>query len=597
MKKRILLPFVAFVLCLFMITPALAAEGKMNVAVICGTDAAKNSAAKMDKILAKNKMPQWRLNKHVPYYYDCAKRPSSRSSVDKVLDSAFGGSTSSDINYLYVAAHGYSGTSESNKVVYANTGLILGIDAGAEKGVYRFQDLAKKLVGYKGQFVVIMDCCFAENFYTSGIQQYKDHSGRFTVFCSSAQNEYAWGIGHTQFYSLNMANGLTYKSNKKACGADKNKDGFITVKELHNSVKWPELSSVHTYGNTKTELFQFGYLKLSKKSVSVNLDEKKTYNLGSSLKKYNCASKQTVKWKSSNPAVASVNKSGKVTAKKAGSAVITAYLADKNGKMCLGSEASCTVNVKRTKIKLSKTSLTLNKGKSAKITATITGTKKKASWSSSNSAVASVSKGKITAKKAGTAVITAKVNGKTAKCKVTVKKSDYKALYKSFLEKSQVKAGNRSIKPGWFYMLNIDKKGVPELIVTEKTAFPTVTYYVYTVKNGAVKYMGECSLKGMSAPPTLQYSSKYKGIYVGGWINGVGGSWSALYGVSGTKLVRKQHSEEYHSSGDTYYTGTTDGQSKRVTRSQCQAFVKKYFGDLKKYTMKANTAANRNRAF
>ena len=40
MKKRILLPFVAFVLCLFMITPALAAEGKMNVAVICGTDAA-----------------------------------------------------------------------------------------------------------------------------------------------------------------------------------------------------------------------------------------------------------------------------------------------------------------------------------------------------------------------------------------------------------------------------------------------------------------------------------------------------------------------------------------------------------------------------
>lgn len=44
-------------------------------------------------------------------------------------------------------------------------------------------------------------------------------------------------------------------------------------------------------------------------------------------------------------------------------------------------------------------------------------------WKSSNKAVVTVSvAGKLRAKKAGTATITAKVNGKTAKCKVTVSK-------------------------------------------------------------------------------------------------------------------------------------------------------------------------------
>lgn len=72
-------------------------------------------------------------------------------------------------------------------------------------------------------------------------------------------------------------------------------------------------------------------------------------------------------------------------------------------------------------IKLDKTCLTLTKGKAYTLKATVTGTNKAVSWSSSNANVASVDKnGKVTAKTKGTATITAKVDGISAFCEVTV---------------------------------------------------------------------------------------------------------------------------------------------------------------------------------
>ena len=249
-------------------------------------------------------------------------------------------------------------------------------------------------------------------------------------------------------------------------------------------------------------------------------------------------------------------------------------------------------------IRLNVSKVSLNVGGTKRLKATVKGKSRKVVWKSSNRTVATVSNtGKVTAKKAGKAVITARANGKTARCTVTVKKASYKTLYQAFLAKSTVKAGNSTITPAYFRMLNIDKKGVPELIVTERDVFSIGTYHVYTIRNGAVKYMGSCSMKGMSTPPVIKYSSKYKGIYVSGWTNGVGGAWSALHGISGTKLVRKQHAEEYHSFGDSYYIGTTDRQQLTVTRSRCASFVKKYFGNLKTYSMVSNTAENRERYF
>lgn len=80
-----------------------------------------------------------------------------------------------------------------------------------------------------------------------------------------------------------------------------------------------------------------------------------------------------------------------------------------------------TSNVFASTVKLNKTKLTLNVGETA--TLKLTGTKKTVTWSSSKKSVATVSKkGKVSAKKEGTATITAKVSGKKYTCKVTVKK-------------------------------------------------------------------------------------------------------------------------------------------------------------------------------
>ena len=72
------------------------------------------------------------------------------------------------------------------------------------------------------------------------------------------------------------------------------------------------------------------------------------------------------------------------------------------------------------KVKISKTKMTLcvEESKSLKVT----GTSKKVAWTSSNKKVAKVSsKGKVKGLEPGTATITAKVAGKTLKCKVTVR--------------------------------------------------------------------------------------------------------------------------------------------------------------------------------
>lgn len=73
----------------------------------------------------------------------------------------------------------------------------------------------------------------------------------------------------------------------------------------------------------------------------------------------------------------------------------------------------------KAKIKLNKTSIYLQKGKT--FTLKVKGTKKKAKWSSNKKTIATVTKkGKVTAQKTGTAVITAKIGKKKYKCKVKV---------------------------------------------------------------------------------------------------------------------------------------------------------------------------------
>ncbi len=102
---------------------------------------------------------------------------------------------------------------------------------------------------------------------------------------------------------------------------------------------------------------------------------------------------------------------------------VSTYIGSKTVKCVKITVTNPTIAV--TSISLNKTTLSLVKGNSTTLTATINPsnvTNKALTWTTSNSSVATVdSNGKVIAKGAGTATITVKTNnGKTATCKVTV---------------------------------------------------------------------------------------------------------------------------------------------------------------------------------
>lgn len=119
----------------------------------------------------------------------------------------------------------------------------------------------------------------------------------------------------------------------------------------------------------------------------------------------------TISWYSSNSSVASVS-GGTITGKSPGTCTITA--------MANGISKSCSVTVKDTTLKLNANVITLSKGGGYTLVATAMPTTT-ITWSSSNSTIASVSNGRVTAKRAGTCIITAKAHGKSVTCRVTVR--------------------------------------------------------------------------------------------------------------------------------------------------------------------------------
>ena len=263
---------------------------------------------------------------------------------------------------------------------------------------------------------------------------------------------------------------------------------------------WNDFSNKSYGGNfiikafTDNETTTVDVEKVSLNKSATTLTEGESETLTATITPSNATGDKTVKWSSSNEAVATVDSNGKVTAKKAGTAVITAT--SSNGKT-----AGCTVTVKQkeiaiTGISLNKSTTSLTEGESETLTATITPSNatgdKTVKWSSSNGVVAAVdSNGKVTAKKAGTAVITAtSSNGKTAGCTVTVKQKDtYTGLrdvngtliYFNNGQADKTYTGFVSYAGNNYYVIN----GVVD------TSYTNVTYdgkdWLY-VENGKVRY-------------------------------------------------------------------------------------------------------------
>ena len=178
---------------------------------------------------------------------------------------------------------------------------------------------------------------------------------------------------------------------------------------------------------TKPVVKKVSKVGLSKKSVT--LIKGRNTTIKAKVSPTNAINKK-LKWTTSNAKVATVNQSGKITAKGKGTATIKVRALDGSNKY-----ATCKVTVKQpvTSIKLNKKTVTLKaKGSAKQKTATLRATvspknanNKKVKWTSSKSKIATVnSKGKVTAKKKGTCYVIATAKDgskKSAKCKIVVK--------------------------------------------------------------------------------------------------------------------------------------------------------------------------------
>ena len=176
--------------------------------------------------------------------------------------------------------------------------------------------------------------------------------------------------------------------------------------------------------NGKTAICQVT-VKSVPESITLNktlatLGVKQTCTLTASVNPTDCVTEYS--WTSNNVDVATVNSTGKITAKKVGTATITV-------KTSNGKTAACEVTVKKApdSVTLNKTSVTMGVKQTCTLTATLSpdDSATYCTWTSSDKTIATVtSAGKVTAKKVGKVTITVKTsNGKTATCIITVKKA------------------------------------------------------------------------------------------------------------------------------------------------------------------------------
>lgn len=256
------------------------------------------------------------------------------------------------------------------------------------------------------------------------------------------------------------------------------------------------------------------------------------------------------RWTSSSSRIASVNTYGKITAKKNGTATITAKVN--------GGEASCRITVKKTKVSISKSTISIERGVSLMLSAT-TSTKSPVTWKSSHKSVATVdASGKVTGIKPGESTITATADNSKATCKVKVKyptvRLDKKkvTLYKGQIIRLNADVSSK-VAPTW----KSSKKSVatinPDGTVTAiKNGVATITATVNTVS-------ATCEI--IVRKPNITLSSEEINIEVGK---------TALLKAK----VSSGNSPEWSTSNPNVATVSSDGSIKAVKEGRAYIYAK-----------------------
>lgn len=292
---------------------------------------------------------------------------------------------------------------------------------------------------------------------------------------------------------------------------------MITLAALTLAMVCPSI--MPGYGVTNVE----AAAKINKKKITLNKGHKYTLKITGTKKK--------VKWSSSKKSVATVSSTGKVTARKKGTAIITGKVGTKK-YTCTVKVIADTVKVKAKTLGMSQKEYDLVVGQKTLISITCTpkAATKNIKWRSDRSANASVDQnGYVTGRKAGYAIIYAEVDGLSATCQIRViDKSAYtpkKTLSCLSIPGSYINSWTYSDK-----FCTIDVDSVTAKLKSYRNLGGTYYEYKYntTISGSVPKYMaGETveinmdyavypgQSKGSISPKSLKFTVQSDGSFSG----------------------------------------------------------------------------------
>lgn len=297
-------------------------------------------------------------------------------------------------------------------------------DGNVAKISFKVKDTAKGDIGLKVKNLEFCDVN-SEDIPTSEISVTKDNDAQIKVVVP------ATGITVDKT-ATTIVKGATDKLTATLVPADAN--GTITWSTSDSSVATVSSDGTVTAvkNGTATVTAKCGDLSAQTKVTVINplkaititgtthsIKKGQTTQLGLTYDPADTTDSVAATWTSSNTSVATVNKTGLVTALKDGSTTIKATVGNVSSTYDIAVK-----EVKLTGIKMEETAL-IHKGDTKALTVEYTPADttddKTVAWSSSDSTVASVdNNGIVTAVKSGSAVITAKVGNYQATCAVTV---------------------------------------------------------------------------------------------------------------------------------------------------------------------------------
>lgn len=329
----------------------------------------------------------------------------------KMITSGFGAAVNSETNWAYTACQTIGLTTDESrsakKICWPSEGYF---------PIEFFEKKTSSQTPYNQAWSVSLDESYSRTNISDIVVTVEEEGGETETFNTTLTQGNKIFVVETGGYGTNMCIIFRPESLTPAVG----KGYHVTISGLKTSSLAAAADieyDVSFFTLSETPPVPVTGVTLDK--VSETLNRGAVLTLAETIAPENATDKE-ISWTSSNPAVASVE-DGTVTALSTGTATITVKTEDGNYT------ASCIITVVEpvTSVVLNKKTCTVVKGETETLTATILpedATNKKVTWSSSNTAIATVNNGIITGIGGGTAVITVTtVDGSyTDRCTVTV---------------------------------------------------------------------------------------------------------------------------------------------------------------------------------